>query len=54
MPNMVGIRAARNDVVIGNLKAAIELLKPNEWVSFQVRAYSKLEGWYTSAGGKLK
>lgn len=47
-------RKAMPDVLTGNLQAAIVLLKSNEWVSFQVRPFSQLEAWYTSAGGKLK
>ena len=45
-------RKAMPDVLSGNLKAAIDILKPNEWVSFQVHSFNDLNDWYTTAGGK--
>ena len=46
-------RKAIDDVVAGNLKDAIDKLKKNEWVSFQVHPYENLKSWYVLAGGSV-
>lgn len=46
-------RKAMDDVVAGNLASAIDKLKVNEWVSFQVHSYEALKDWYVKAGGAL-
>ena len=45
---------AIDSIVEGDIKTAINLLKANQWVSFQVHSHGVLEGWYKTAGGAVK
>ncbi|MDY7576738.1 paar repeat-containing protein [Herbaspirillum sp. RTI4] len=45
---------ALKPIIDGDIKTAINLLKANQWVSFQVHPYSDLESWYKAAGGVVK
>ncbi|RQH04252.1 paar repeat-containing protein [Paraburkholderia dinghuensis] len=41
-------------VIGGDIKTAIDKLKPHEWVSFQVHDYKTLKGWFVEGGGTPK
>lgn len=45
---------AMDSIMAGDIKTAINILKANQWTSFQVHSYSDLEGWYKAAGGVVK
>ncbi|MEX3853192.1 paar repeat-containing protein [Paraburkholderia sp. BR10923] len=41
-------------VIAGDIKHAIEKLKPHEWVSFQVHDFATLKAWFIAGGGTPK
>lgn len=46
-------RKALDDVIAGRLQSAIDALKKNEWVSFQVHSCDELAHWFVQAGGVI-
>jgi len=42
------------NVVDGDIKTAIDKLRPHQWTSFQVHKFEQLERWYKEAGGSVK
>ena len=51
---IIRFRHAVDDVVDGDIQAAIDKLKANEWVSLPKHSFSTLKDWFTEAGGKVK
>ena len=43
-----------DSVVAGDIKPAIDKLKPREWVSFQVHDFAALKAWFIAGGGTPK
>ena len=50
----IRFRHAIDSVVAGDIKPAIDKLKPNEWVSFQVHDFATLKDWFVAGGGTPK
>lgn len=50
----IRFRRAIDSVVAGDIKPAIDKLKPDEWVSFQVHDFATLKDWFVAAGGTPK
>ena len=43
-----------NPIIAGDIKPAIDKLKPHEWVSFQVHGFATLNAWFVEGGGGAK